>query len=170
MRPDRHGFTASTFAFFSVFLFPLFTSFIIPADNPSIVGVWQLVELTNWSADGERSQPYGDPPDGKFIYTPDGHMSIHIMRRPAVPKFTERPDDTEIAEFARAYLGYYGTYSVDYEKGIVTHEVSGALNPNYVDTDREREFSISNDTLTIDIRPDNGARYLRRLVRVESFE
>ena len=136
----------------------------------SIVGVWRLVELTNWSSDGVQTQPFGAEPLGTFSYTPAGNLSIHIMRTPPIPKYSERPDNDAIADFARAYLAYFGTYSVDDAAGVVTHEVQGALYPNYVATDRPRPFSISADTLTLDFQSDSGARYLRRLVRIESFD
>ena len=47
-------------------------------NDQSPVGVWELVELTNWTADGAESQPYGSAPSGLFIYTEDGHLSIQI--------------------------------------------------------------------------------------------
>ncbi|SNS86832.1 Lipocalin-like domain-containing protein [Ekhidna lutea] len=135
-------------------------------DVLDIAGVWKLVELSNYDEEGKVSQPYGNPPLGYFIYTPGGHMSIQIMKNPPHPRLTERPSDSIVAQIARGSITYFGTYSVDKERSVVIHEVEGALNPNYVNTDRERQYSISGDSLIINIESE-GSRYKRVLLKVE---
>ena len=39
-------------------------------------------------------------------------------------------------------VGYFGTYSVDYDKSIITHHVEGGSLPYYIGTDQERPFSL----------------------------
>jgi hypothetical protein len=133
---------------------------------PEISGVWKLVELSNYDEKGNLSQPFGDPPAGYFIYTPEGYMSVQIMRTPPMPRLTGRPNDSIRAAMAKGSLTYFGTYSVDEVNGIVTHEVEGALNPNYVDTNRDRAYRISGDSLIIAIEQDQR-RFRRVLLRVE---
>ena len=139
-------------------------------ESQSPVGVWQLVELKNWTSDGQMSQPYGENPSGMFVYTEQGHLSIQIMRTPAHPRLTQRPDAETLAGLARGYIAYYGTYEVDAENGMLLHKPVGSLNPNYIDTTRPRPYRITGDELTIDIVSEAGARFFRRLKRVESLD
>ena len=37
-----------------------------------------------------------------------------------------------------AYVAYFGTYTVDTEKHVVTHHVEGSLAPGFTDTDQPR--------------------------------
>lgn len=137
--------------------------------SQSPVGVWRLVELTNYEND-EPSHPFGEEPSGTFIYTPKGHLSIQIMRTPAAAPFESRPSDEALGGVARAYIAYYGGYTVDCERGIISHEFEGSLNPNYVGTFQERPYEIDGDVLTIDSGDLGGRRFVRQLVRVEGLE
>jgi hypothetical protein len=48
-----------------------------------------------------------------------------------------------------AYLAYFGTYTVDASKHVVTHHVEGSLAPDYTDTDQPRTFRLEGDRLEI---------------------
>lgn len=139
-------------------------------EGSSIVGVWRLDELTNYEADGTPVRPLGDPPAGTFIYTPGGHLSIQIMKTPPPDPYEGRQTDAKCLEAARGYLAYFGTYEIDYDSMTVTHKVEGALNPNYVHSNRERAISLNGDTLEIDISAPDGRRTYRRLTRIERFD
>lgn len=54
----------------------------VVAQEPSLVGVWEIVELVDWNADGERSEPFGNNPNGYFVYTPGGRLILHILPNP----------------------------------------------------------------------------------------
>lgn len=157
-----------------ILLFGVMVSMITPlqaqAEKASIVGVWQLDELTNYNADGSFFQPFGTSPSGTFIYTPDGNLSIQIMKTPPPDKYEGRPNDTQRLQAARGYLAYFGTYEFDSTAMAVTHNVKGAINPNYVDTSRERDVSINGATLEIEINFPDGRRAYRRLTRTERFQ
>lgn len=46
-----------------------------------LVGVWTLAACYERDEDGNRLEgPLGDDPRGLLIYTPDGHMSVNMMR------------------------------------------------------------------------------------------
>ena len=53
----------------------------------SIVGTWKVVKYEDQGADGTISYPYGEHPDGYFVYDATGHLSVHIMRTPALKTF-----------------------------------------------------------------------------------
>ena len=137
--------------------------------EPDLVGVWDIVELVNWSADGERSEPFGKDPNGFFVYTPEGRLMLHILPNP-LPSSQPPPITLdELAARARSSIAYFGRYSVDYDRGILVHEVQGALSPNRAGGAYERSFQLKGDELVLDFTGEDGRRFLRRLRRVESL-
>ena len=139
------------------------------AQEPSVVGVWEIVELIDWNAEGEQSEPFGSDPNGYFVYTPEGRLILQILPNP-LPSAETRPITVEkLAARARSSIAYYGTYSVDYDRGVLIHEVAGALFPNRAGGAYERPFQLDEDELVLDFASEDGRRFLRRLRRVESL-
>jgi lipocalin-like protein len=59
------------------------------------------------------------------------------------------------------YCGYFGTYTVNYERGIwVTHVLGGNI-PAYLGTDQPRTFTINGNTLIISETYMDGNRRVR---------
>jgi hypothetical protein len=56
---------------------------------------------------------------------------------------------TDTAQTVLGYDAYFGTYTVDEEKGIVTHHLESALFPGDIGKNIKRAFTISADRLTI---------------------
>ena len=141
------------------------------AQSPtSIVGTWKVVKYEDRGADGTITYPYGENPVGYFSYDPTGHLSVHIMRTPALKTFPGMREGTgdgaSYREAFLAYVAYFGTYTVDLANGTVTHHVEGSLRPDYTGTDQVRPFRVEGDRLIIEIRQDQ--QYLRReLIRVK---
>ena len=104
------------------------------------------------SASGKTVYPYGENPFGILIYTPDGYMSALLMD-PDRKRFAS--DDLKtgtVDDIKQAYDkfdAYCGTYTIDEEKGTVTHHVEGAKFPNWVGTDQIRYFELKENTLCI---------------------
>jgi len=119
-------------------------------DENLIVGTWKLVRFENFD-EGISSHPFGEKPIGYFIYTHDGHVSVHIqtMEQPKewaslkVPPDEGGPDPW--------YVGYFGRYSLNLEAGTVTHHVEGGTVLGYPGTDQERPFVLIGDRLIIGI-------------------
>lgn len=141
----------------------------LTAQEPSIVGVWEIVELTDWDAEGKQSEPFGSDPNGYFVYTPQGRLILHILPNPLPSPETPPITVEELAARARSSIAYYGTYSVDYDRGVLVHEVAGALSPNRAGGAYERPFELDGDELVLDFGRGDGRRFLRRLRRVESL-
>lgn len=138
------------------------------AANPGqIAGVWRLVEASTTLVDGTVQHPYGQPAAGLFIYTPGGHLSLHLNRNPRGPKFDQRPTDSELGKVARDYIGYYGKWTVI--ENSVIHHVDGAMLPNRIGQDAKRPFTLCGDRLELNIQATDGRYFYRRLERVESF-
>jgi hypothetical protein len=138
--------------------------------STSIVGTWKVVKYEDHGPDGSVSYPYGENPVGYFVYDATGHLSVQIMRTPALKTFPGMREGTGDGASYRAaflaYVAYFGTYTVDAAKGTVTHHVEGSMRPDYTGTDQVRPFRIDGDRLIIEIH--QGKQYLRReLVRVK---
>lgn len=141
------------------------------AQEPGLVGTWRLVRFENRSKDGRLEQPYGVHPLGYFVYDPTGHLSVQIMRNPPLPPFAsgdeEEPTDAEKMQAYGAYVAYFGTYRVDKAKHVLHHQVEGALNTTYTNTDQLRPYRLNGDTLIIELNdPKDGTHYYRELHRV----
>ncbi len=91
------------------------------------------------------------------------------MKVPPLTPFPEantddgKPPTPEHALAAyNAYVAYFGTYTVDTEKHVVTHHVRGSLSPDYTDTDQPRPFKLDGGRLEI----GDGKTWRRVLERV----
>lgn len=137
--------------------------------QPSIVGTWKLVSFENHRPDGSVGRPFGDKPAGYFFYDSAGYLSIHLMRTPPISNFpgaaNASGDAEKFRELYQAYVGYFGTYSVDYAKGILVHHVEGSNRPDYTGANEIRPFRIEGNKLIIEIR-EGGQVRRRELVRV----
>lgn len=124
------------------------------ARQPSLVGTWRFVEITDFDSTGAPIRYFGDKPCGYIIYTATGQVSVHIAQCPA--------PGTSPPELSATYNGYFGTYTVNEARGLVTHQVEGGSSPDYIGTPQQRPFKITGDTLTL----GDGRNWKRVLVRV----
>jgi hypothetical protein len=124
------------------------------APQPSLVGTWRFVEITDIDSTGTPIQYYGEKPCGFIIYTATGQVSVHIAKCPG--------PDLSPPELAATYNGYFGTYTVNESRGLVTHQVEGGSAPDYIGTTQPRPFKLAGDTLTL----GDGRSWRRVLVRV----
>jgi hypothetical protein len=126
--------------------------------TPELVGTWRLVEF--WDRDSAAAPKrylYGDQPTGYFVYDPTGHVSIQIQKGPAPPIVAnERGEDwfrkalpEELRVTVEAFRAYFGTYSVDRQRGIVIHQVEGDSRALYTGTMQRRRFRLVGDSLII---------------------
>jgi len=133
----------------------------------TIVGTWRLIEFIDLdTTKGEWIYRYGKNPKGYFTYTKSGILNLNIstdspMR---ISEDSAKICSINLFDFTNTNsLGYFGTYTVDLEKSIVTHHVKGGSLPWYIDTDQQRPFSIKGDTLII----NNNKTWKRVLVRAD---
>lgn len=118
-----------------------------------IVGTWKLIEFSNLDkTTNVWTHPYGKNPNGYFSYSKSGIININISSEIPlqIPKDSLKNFKINMLDFRTNYaVGYYGTYTVDKEKGLVIHHVKGGAIPEYVNTDQSRPFILKNDTLII---------------------
>ena len=119
-----------------------------------IVGTWRLV-LADDRADNRSPwvHSYGEHPRGYIVYDNTGHMFVQFSNDPPTPPFAAGDDYKPTAHEAETayanFAAYFGTYSVDQVRHVVTHHVEGSLEPSYTGTDQERPYKLSGDTLEL---------------------
>jgi Lipocalin-like domain len=135
----------------------------------ALIGTWRVVEIADLDKDGRWQYRFGEHPRGYFVYDATGHVHIQIMKAPPLLPFPEAniivgklpSADHALAAYA-AYVAYFGTYTVDAEKQVVTHHVEGSLAPEFTDTEQPRPFKLEADRLEI----GDGKTWRRVLERV----
>ena len=99
------------------------------------VGTWRLVSITGGANPAARGKP-----TGLIIYDAHGNMAAQIQPDRQRPTYTGAPTTEQLAERARGYTTYFGTYTIDEKGGLVTHHRQGQLDSGAVDFVRKFEL------------------------------
>lgn len=120
------------------------------------------------SLGGLWRRPFGDAPFGYVTYNADGTHTMNFTRTPVSPMFGAGSDrggtEAELRQTYEGYFSWFGRYTVDSSRGIITHRIEGSLWPSWRNTVQERPFVIRGDTLVL----GDQLRSRRVLVRVRS--
>ena len=134
--------------------------------NP-LAGTWRLVEFADLDTlTGKWINRYGKTPRGYFTYTKTNILNLNISTDTPLKISEDSAKKLNVNLFDNieyVSFGYFGTYSLDLERSIVTHHVKGGGIPWYIDTDQPRPFILKGDTLMI----TNHKTTRRVLVRVD---
>jgi hypothetical protein len=131
------------------------TSIADSEESEDFVGTWSLESIEGRDESGKwvaLQDRFGPDPAGYLLYDSDGHMSVQIMKRNRRPFAGESRRDVSPEEAKEALLGYtayFGTFSVDAEKGTVTHHRVGHIVPNQVAVDGTRFYHFNGDLLIL---------------------
>jgi Lipocalin-like domain len=155
-----------------------------PSDRQTLMGVWELVSLQDHRPNGEMLDWMGKKPSGTLIYSPDGHMSVQIMRdpHPVVAASMWSSDGRDLLPSASAkeirdgysgYYAYFGSWEIDERARTVTHHIRGSLRPVEVGADYVRPYEFSGDLLLLrsTVSAASGDKQLRVITwrRAERF-
>jgi hypothetical protein len=131
---------------------------IVINDSPQslsnkLTGTWKLIEFSELdTSTGNWKYDYGKHPKGYFTYTKSGIVNLNISAETTMSISEDSAINFNINLLKWLYnysFGYFGTYTVDINKSVVTHHVTGGSLPWFVDTDQPRPFVIKGDTLII---------------------
>jgi hypothetical protein len=117
-----------------------------------LVGTWELVSLLASAEDGSVFYPLGEDATGSITYTPDGFVSVQMMRSGRPPYGSadiHAATLTEMASAAAGYLAYAGRFEVDEDAEAVRHQVAVSLVPNWIGRTLERTCQIDGDRLVL---------------------
>jgi hypothetical protein len=138
---------------------------MMPSDDVAtkFVGSWSLMSWTLSAPDGRIEFPYGEDAVGCIIYTADGRMTAHLMRRQRDLFRSDNRRESTPEERAAAFLDYFsycGPYTLQPDAGTVTHRVEACSFPNWVGTDLVRNFRFEGDSLTLWAALASGAKHI----------
>jgi hypothetical protein len=120
-------------------------------DAKKLVGSWRLVETTS---DGKIRPERGATPLGIITYDASGWMAAQIQpdRKP-VGMAGKEPTGEEAKAAIFGYTAYFGTFSVDEVKKVVTHHRIGSVSPGWeTRADIHRAYSFDGPDRVI-LRP-----------------
>src|SRR5438552_11367650 len=88
-------------SFHAVTLMTVAISFIVfrgapaapPPGSEDLVGTWRLVSYEDWDATGKVSRPYGEHPRGYIVFDSTGHVSVNLMKMPALPPLESKDEN-----------------------------------------------------------------------------
>lgn len=130
----------------------------LTAEN--LIGAWRLVSAVEVYTDGERNPEFGDNADGYLSYSPNGIVSATLgdMNRPgSTAGDPQSATDQELAQMSRRFIAYAGPYTVDPDKGTVTHHVDVALFTGWEGSDQVRHAHVDAGVLHIVGSPRTAA-------------
>jgi hypothetical protein len=115
-----------------------------------IQGSWTLVSIVN-EQDGKKIDLFGPNPRGSLILTPNGRLSLILMRA-TLPKFASNNREKGTAEENKAIvqgaIAHFGKYEVVNEKeGTINMTIEGCTFPNWDGQVQERIISVKGDEL-----------------------
>ena len=131
------------------------------------IGTWRMAAVENRdSTSGPWRQPFGEAPVGYVTYNPDGTHTMNFTRTPVAPGFAAGNDrgatEKELRQTYEGYFSWFGRYTVDTRRSVITHRIEGSLWPSWRNTVQERPFVIRGDTLLL----GDQVRSRRVLIRV----
>jgi hypothetical protein len=116
-----------------------------------LTGSWRLETFMVLSPDGSKAEPLGDRPRGMITYGADGSMSVHLVKCSA----------TSGAGVMQAYTAYFGSYTVDLDRAVITHHIEGATPDSLAGTQQQRVFELEDDLLVLTTAGSSGMAELR---------
>jgi Lipocalin-like domain len=128
-----------------------------------LLGTW-LLESCEGFCEGEPTlHPLGEHPTGTLLYSPDGWISVAIMREKRTLFAADdilKGSEAEKARAAETYLSYSGRWTLDGDR--VKHDVVVSLFPNWIGGRQERRVQLEGGRLTLSTDPiDFGGRSRR---------
>ncbi len=116
--------------------------------HEKLLGAYRIESVTRQTTGGE-SVPIDQYEKAYILYSPSGHMSVHLMRPGRRPYAGDRPTAEEALEATRTYASYFGPFSVHEDQGFVVHHRIGSENPAGTGTEAKRFYELSDTHLTL---------------------
>ena len=115
------------------------------------VGTWKLISYETRFEDGRVEYPMGKDAIGRGIYTTEGYMSGHLMRKREVGEFDSNNVQSEVLNKITDHISYTGRFEV--RENTVVHFVDISVFPNWVDSEQERFFEFEGDKVKLSTKP-----------------
>ena len=105
---------------------------------------------------------------GNLVYVSNGPVLMKVPHPKVASGDDSKVTPDEKQALYDSYVAYFGTYSVNPDKGVVTHHVEADLADVYIGNDEERPYVLRGDTLilaphwTVDGKEWHGIRVFER--------
>ena len=122
----------------------------------NLCGTWRLLSFEIRLSSEKILYPFGKRVKGMLIYTQGGYMSGKLMPHERSNFATSDPlkgTSEEIKEAFQSFIGYFGSYEIDNERGKIKHHVEGSMFPNWEGQIQERFFQLDGHLLTLSTPP-----------------
>jgi len=100
-----------------------------PATPSPLVGTWRFVKEVDTRPNGTVVHPgSGKGYQGLMVYTASGLVTVTVMPKGRMWRI-DTAEPVDLRETVETGTAYYGRYEVDPGRGVVTHFVDGAMDP-----------------------------------------
>lgn len=120
--------------------------------SSDLPGTWLLQTRIDLTLGGKRHPDplLGEDPVALLIYDRTGHFAAQFMKRDRSSVAPVGPAHaTNNTQAQGGYDAYFGTYTVDDSKGVVTQRLMGSLSAGNVGMVLSRAMEVMGDTLFI---------------------
>ena len=119
--------------------------------SSDLPGTWLLQSRIDVTAAGERHPDplLGEDPIAMLIYDRTGHFTAQFMKRDRSSEVAAGVNAKNNTQAQGGYDAYFGLYSVDDAKGLVTQKLMGSLSAGNVGMVLSRAMEVRGDTLII---------------------
>lgn len=136
--------------------------------SSDLPGTWLLQSRSDVTPAGERHPDplLGEDPVALLIYDRTGHFAAQFMKKDRSNVVPAGPANAKNNTQAQGgYDAYFGTYSVDDAKGLVTQRLLGSLSAGNVGMVLSRAMEVRGDTLhiTLETTAADGIQVIRTL-------
>ena len=124
-----------------------------------LVGTWTLFAWEQKKGDGTKVERYGTSPKGIAFFDTGGRYIITVMRSDRAKYASNalwQGTAEENKETADGTTTYFGTYSISETDSSIAIHIEGSSFPNWNGTDQKRFVTITEEHLTLTVRPAGG--------------
>ena len=115
------------------------------APGSRLWGTWEIVSFSARLPDGHVIEPWGAHPAGRITYDADGHVATLLMPE----RRNEADGRASPTDMQAEFTAYFGTYTVDVTRQIVTHKVTASLSAAHASGDLQRHYELRDGTLIL---------------------
>jgi hypothetical protein len=124
-----------------------------------LVGTWTLLAWEQKKGDGTKVERYGTSPNGIAFFDAGGRYIITVMRSDRAKYASNalwQGTAEENKETADGTTTYFGTYSISETDSSIAIHIEGSSFPNWNGTDQKCFVTITEEHLTLTVRPAGG--------------
>jgi Lipocalin-like domain len=121
-------------------------------DREKLLGAWRLISWEQKAGQGV-TYPLGSDAIGQMYYEGSGRMSAQLAgvnpKQFASEDWNSATPEEKTGAWGN-YFGYFGTYTIDETRKVVTRRIDGSWFPNLVGSVQERAYRFDGKQLVLE--------------------